>query len=488
MSQFYVVVDKISDWQPYYPSEDVITFDDYLERVSSQKKKRVRIINLCRDYRYLKAGYYCSLLAEARGHNAFPSVKTINDIGSQSLSSLQLEHTSELIEKLSAGQTGEVLTFRCWFGQTLEPKFKKLAIMLFERFPTPLLEVSLLYKQSWKVKRVKAIALSALKDPVEQEAFASAFEHFSLKMWRKPKLQKQFRYDLAILIDPKEELPPSDEQALKRFEKAAHKQGMATERITRKDYLRLAEFDALFIRQTTSVNHYTYQFAKKAEAEGLVVIDDPTSILRCTNKVYLADLLNTHNIDTPKTRIVKQGSSKGLKALESEIGFPMVLKIPDGSFSRGIVKVENQQALERESDILFEESALLLAQEFMYTEYDWRIGVLNHKPLFACRYYMVSDHWQIYKHETDSTESGGFDTLPSFEAPKAVIDIALKATKLIGNGFYGVDIKQSGDRVVVIEVNDNPSIEHGVEDAYLGQQLYSEIIKDFIERIELRGK
>ena len=69
-----------------------------------------------------------------------------------------------------------------------------------------------------------------------------------------------------------------------------------------------------------------------------------------------------------------------------------------------------------------------------------------------------------------------------------MIDIAPKATKLTGNGFYGVDIKQSRDRVVVIEVNDNPSIEHGVEDAYLGQQLYSEIIKDFIEQIELHGK
>ena len=488
MSQFYVVVDKLSDWQPYYPSQDVITFDDYLEQLSNLKKKRVRIINLCRDYRYLKTGYYCSLLAEARGHNVFPSVKTINDMGRQSLASLQLEQTSQLINKLPAAQNGDKLTFRCWFGQTMEPQFKKLAITLFERFPTPLLEVTLMHKQGWEIKRVKAIALSALKDPLEQEAFAHAFERFSLKMWRKPKLQKQFRYDLAILIDPKEELPPSDEKALKLFEKAAHEQGMATERITRKDYMRLAEFDALFIRQTTSVNHYTYQFAKKAESEGLVVIDDPTSILRCTNKVYLADLLNTHKIDTPKTRIVKQSSSKGLKELEQEIGFPMVLKIPDGSFSRGIVKVENQQALEAEAKILFEESALLLAQEFMYTEYDWRIGVINHKPLFACRYYMVSDHWQIYKHETDNTESGGFDTLPSFEAPKAVIDIALKATKLIGNGFYGVDIKQSGDRVVVIEVNDNPSIEHGVEDAYLGKQLYSEIIKDFIERIEFSKK
>ena len=33
MTAFYVVVEKLGDWQPYYPSQDVITFDEYLERV-----------------------------------------------------------------------------------------------------------------------------------------------------------------------------------------------------------------------------------------------------------------------------------------------------------------------------------------------------------------------------------------------------------------------------------------------------------------------
>ena len=75
-----------------------------------------------------------------------------------------------------------------------------------------------------------------------------------------------------------------------------------------------------------------------------------------------------------------------------------MLKIPDGSFSRGVIKVGNQEELLKASAELFERSVLLLAQEFFYTEYDWRIGVLNQKPIFACQYFMSKGHWQIYDH------------------------------------------------------------------------------------------
>ena len=61
-----------------------------------------------------------------------------------------------------------------------------------------------------------------------------------------------------------------------------------------------AEFDALFIRETTLVNHHTYRFARRAASEGLVVIDDPESILKCTNKVFLAELLSRHKMPMPQ--------------------------------------------------------------------------------------------------------------------------------------------------------------------------------------------
>src|SRR5690606_6269004 len=116
-------------------------------------------------------------------------------------------------------------------------------------------------------------------------------------------------------------------------------------------------------------DHYTYHYAKKAEAEGLVVIDDPTSILRCTNKVYLADLFHTNKVPTPKTMVLHRGNHKQLDELETFIGFPVVIKIPDGSFSRGITKVENREQLLVELEKLFQKSTLVLAQEFLYTDF-----------------------------------------------------------------------------------------------------------------------
>ncbi len=47
-----------------------------------------------------------------------------------------------------------------------------------------------------------------------------------------------------------------------------------------------------------------------------------------------------------------------------------------------------------------------------------------------------------------------------------------------------MDLKQVGDRVVVIEINDNPNIDAGVEDAVLGEALYRRLKEEFVRRIE----
>ncbi|MGS0466511.1 hypothetical protein ACU8V3_04580 [Cobetia marina] len=67
-----------------------------------------------------------------------------------------------------------------------------------------------------------------------------------------------------------------------------------------------------------------------------------------------------------------------------------------------------------------------------------------------------------------------------------MIKAALKATRLIGDGLYGVDLKQLEDRVVVIEVNDNPNLDAGVEDVVLGRELYHRVMQVFLERMQAR--
>ena len=60
------------------------------------------------------------------------------------------------------------------------------------------------------------------------------------------------------------------------------------------------------------------------------------------------------------------------------------------------------------------------------------------------------------------------------------IDTAVKAAAPIGKGLYGVDLKLINGRAVVIEINDNPSIDHEVEDAVLGDELYYRILNHFV--------
>lgn len=69
-----------------------------------------------------------------------------------------------------------------------------------------------------------------------------------------------------------------------------------------------------------------------------------------------------------------------------------------------------------------------------------------------------------------------------------MVELAVKTANLIGDGLYGVDLKQSGDKVVVIEVNDNPNMDAGIEDAYLQDDLYVLVLEEFVRRLELKRR
>jgi glutathione synthase/RimK-type ligase-like ATP-grasp enzyme len=152
------------------------------------------------------------------------------------------------------------------------------------------------------------------------------------------------------------------------------------------------------------------------------------------------------------------------------------------------VKVDAADAFEKAVSSFFAESDLVIAQEFLPTPFDWRIGIIDRRPLFACKYYMASDHWQVYKHDDNGGGSrfGRSETLPVELTPAKVLKAALRAASLIGDGFYGVDLKEVGNDCVVMEVNENPNVEAGLEDEVLKDELYRRVMSVFADRIERR--
>ncbi|MEW7983225.1 MAG: RimK family protein [gamma proteobacterium symbiont of Phacoides pectinatus] len=483
MPEHIILVERSGHWKGWIDGGVVVTAADYLIDPRWQQQKRLRIVNLCRAQKYLGEGYYCSLLAEARGHRIIPSVRTLRDLSRKSLYSLETEDIDKRVERLLGRHQRAVETtsfsVTILFGQSSVNDLRPLGRELFELFRAPLLKVAFEKRGVWRIASIRALGIRDLNEE-QEEAFGEALQGYLSKRWQTARKKRQGRYDLAILHDPREAMPPSDPKALKRFVSAAKRVGLDAELITRRDFGRLGEFDALFIRETTAIDHHTYHFARKAAAEGMVVIDDPDSILRCTNKIYLAELLRTNRVATPRTVVVRAG---GLDELEQALGYPMVLKVPDGSFSLGVYKVEVRRQLEQVARRMFRDSELLLGQAYTYTSFDWRVGVLDGEPLYVCQYFMSSGHWQIYDHGTAGKE-GEHRTFAVEESPAQVLETALKAANLIGRGFYGVDLKETPAGVVVIEVNDNPSIDHGVEDQVLGERLYERIMETLMARIE----
>lgn len=477
-----IVVNDPKKWPLSISGVDVIDARSYLTKPEYSELRGIKLFNLCRSYRYQSIGYYVSLLAEARGHKPLPSITTIQDLKSQTMVRLVSDDLEDLIQKSLAPIQSNTFTMSIYFGRNLAKRYDRLALNLFNMFQAPMLQAQFVSNNGkWELRSISAIAANEVPRAHLPFVVEVASEHFAGRRQR-VRRRARMRYDMAILSNPADPEPPSDEKAIKRFMKAAESQGISTELIGRDDYGRLAEFDALFIRDTTYVNHYTYRFARRAASEGLVVIDDPESIVKCTNKVYLAELLGRHKIPLPKTLVVHRDN---VSEIGPQLGFPCVLKRPDSSFSQGVVKVDVADALEDYVEQFLGRSDLIVAQEFLPTTFDWRIGIIDKRPLFACKYYMAQHHWQIIKQDRSGPgRYGKTETVPIELAPRKAVRAALAAANLMGDGLYGVDVKQSNGSFYVIEVNDNPNLDAGVEDAVLREELYQRIMSVFLRRIE----
>ncbi len=480
-----LVIENTRRWPLRLEGADVVPAREYLVSADWSGHRGLRVYNLCRTYGYQTLGYYVSLLAAARGHRPFPTVETLQDLRLAPVVRLVSEQLEALIQRSLARLKGPRFDLSVYFGRNLARRYDALARALHEQFPVPLLRAGFEKRgREWRLSSVRPIATSEIPESHRAFVIEQAEQHFGRRP-RPSRAQRSFRYDLAILADPRAADTPSNQKALRRFVRAARDLAIDARLIGHEDAGDVAEFDALFLRETTYVDHPTYRLARRAAGEGLVVIDDPVSILRCTNKVFLAELFARTGIPHPRTVVAH---ADNVDAIADTVGLPCVLKRPDSSFSRGVVRVDTAEELRSQVSEFLRDSELVVAQAYTPSTFDWRIGVLGGEPLFACRYHMARGHWQIV-----TTDAGGrrrygrVEALPLEQAPAEAVDVATRSARLIGDGLYGVDLKESDGRFLVMEVNDNPNIDAGYEDAVLGERLYLAVMDWFRQKLDTRG-
>lgn len=502
------------------------TADEYLEGRRDALRKNAVVLNLCKSYQYLSKGYYASLLADARGQRVFPTLEMIEEISNpftyfRALREAGLDTIdfkvvrgrrlipkvivpdpakAEVLESVTEqgdNGSGDATTVRfrevdhayeeitAVFGQTEDRRFRRQAKAVFGVYSFPILRIRM-YREpdGWKVGQIFPGALNHLSAEASvifaRQISKGAFVEAAYSSPR-PKPQR-----IACLWDNTDEFRPSDVETLEKLERVALKQGAMFEVITKDDLARLPEYDALFIRCVTALEHYSFVFAQRAYSLGMPVIDDPQSIMKCSNKVYLHELFAREDIPTPRTLIVSRRTSKQELA---EIGFPLIIKLPQGTFSAGVKKADSAEEYARITAEMFKESPLLIVQEFTPTAFDWRIGLLDGKILFACKYHQAKDHWQIaQRFKSGFTRFGKVEAVALDDVPAGVKRVALKGAALIGDGLYGADIKETKDGPRMIEINDNPNLDLGYEDAVEKDRVYEQIIATFLRRIRIASE
>jgi glutathione synthase/RimK-type ligase-like ATP-grasp enzyme len=476
-----VVGDQEQEWLDLSDAS-VLTARRYLAEPESGNQGDVRVLNLCRTGRYQGRGYYVSLLAEARGQRPVPDVKTIENLRSEAYVRALEAEIQPLVNETLHHDESERFQLEVYLGK--HPGHEALAEQLFARVRAPLLRVLFARKEgSWHLESLQAVGLADI--PMQNRALLlDAVKSF---MTESPAAKRQGAKKgqprLAILWDPNEPHKPSNEEALQRFVKTAPLVGLEAELIGPDALERLPEFDALFNR--AGPEGIIYEFLRKADSLGMPVVDDPESVLKCGNKVFMQELMNRHRIATPRTLVVHRGN---VDEVVPTLSLPCVLKLPDSGFGLDVVKIESEDSLRKETERFFNKSELLIAQEWLPSDFDWRVGVYDRRPLFVAKYFMAPGHWKVNKIvEGQPVVEGKTEALTIGEAPEQVINTAVRAANLIGRGLYGADLKQVEDRFYLIEVNINPNIDAGNEDQVLGDALYREVLGVFARRIAETG-
>jgi len=265
--------------------------------------------------------------------------------------------------------------------------------------------------------------------------------------------------------------------ALIHFRHAAFELGHQLDFLFRNEIKYLENYEAVLIRALTDPLNTSYVVARLAQMMGLRVIDDPESIRICCDKVNMYQHLLKKQVSMPRTIFLDREElclTKGNELL-ALLGAPVVLKAPNSCFSHYVEKVSTAEEFLTVGKRFLRRADRLIAQQYTPSEFDWRVITLNERVLAVVKYVFAPHTWRI----ADQSEQGeGLKVIgvPREKADPQLLKTALLAGASIGRGLYGIDLKETSEGYVVIEVNDNPNIDAGYEDQHC-PGIYREIIR-----------
>ena len=163
------------------------------------------------------------------------------------------------------------------------------------------------------------------------------------------------------------------------------------------DINKIPKMDALFIRARTDPMNVTYVAARMASLHNIPVIDDPQSIQICGDKINMYSHLIKKQVSLPKTVFLSKQdlNVECVTHLFDELGTPLIVKEPSTSFSLRVEKVTDIAGFFRVARRFIKLSDWIVVQQYIESKYDWRVGVLDGKLLYVCKYTIPSVTFKI---------------------------------------------------------------------------------------------
>ena len=198
------------------------------------------------------------------------------------------------------------------------------------------------------------------------------------------------------------------------------------------------------LARTASATHFRIEALKSLEISGVKVINSSECIQNGGDKYTSLVMMQSEGLLTPKTFMVSSFES-AVKAT-SELGTPVVFKPVFGTYGKGIFRMIS---LEKELHMLDELQYPYIVQEYIPHRYgDIRVFVVEDEALGAIRRVAPKDEWR-------TNVSAGAKSKP-VKLTSKLGRIAVKAAKVMGTKYAGVDVIRRGREYVILEVNTQP--------------------------------
>lgn len=229
--------------------------------------------------------------------------------------------------------------------------------------------------------------------------------------------------------------------------------------------------NAIIPRIGASNTYFGTNVVRHFEAMDIFTVVSSKGITDSRDKWICFQILAKHQIPVPRT--VYASFFEFEEQLKTFNGKPIIIKLLEGTHGEGVILSESPQNALATIETLNAAGVKFLLQEYIEEANgaDIRAIVVDGVVVAAMRRKCKAGDFRSNLHRGGTSES---ITLSSAEEKTAI-----KAAKVMGLGFCGVDILQSKNGPLVLEINSTPGLE-GIENTS-GKNVSKSVI-GFIER------